>query len=108
MSVRFTHNRDIVPAWPPTWVGFHHVATEIWQVDVLGLGSVRSLCAVPAMRSTDQAVCSVHPCANSCSGVNLLGNDRKAFLRRCGRFSIFPYARQWTDHYNGFATLCKK
>ena len=42
MSVRFTHNRDIVPAWPPTWVGFHHVATEIWQVDVLGLGSVRS------------------------------------------------------------------
>ena len=39
-SVRFTHNRDIVPAWPPTWVGFHHVATEIWQVD-FGLGSVR-------------------------------------------------------------------
>jgi len=40
MSVRFTHNRDIVPAWPPTWVGFHHVATEVWQVD-FGLGSVR-------------------------------------------------------------------
>ena len=54
MSVRFTHNRDIVPAWPPTWVGFHHVATEIWQVDVLGLGSVRSPGTAPAMPSTGQ------------------------------------------------------
>ncbi|KAK9837014.1 hypothetical protein WJX81_007212 [Elliptochloris bilobata] len=43
MSVRFTHDRDIVPAWPPTWVGFHHVATEIWQVD-FGLGSVLGVC----------------------------------------------------------------
>ena len=32
-TVRFTHNRDIVPSLPPMWVGFHHVATEIWQVD---------------------------------------------------------------------------
>ena len=28
-----THNRDIVPSLPPMWVGFHHVATEVWQVD---------------------------------------------------------------------------
>lgn len=35
LSVRLTHNRDIVPSVPPTWVGFHHVATEAWQVDVV-------------------------------------------------------------------------
>ena len=34
LSLRLTHNRDIVPSVPPTWVGFHHVATEAWQVDV--------------------------------------------------------------------------
>ena len=34
LSVRLTHNRDIVPSVPPTWVGFHHVATEAWQVDI--------------------------------------------------------------------------
>lgn len=32
-SIRVTHNRDIVPSVPPMWVGFHHVATEVWQVD---------------------------------------------------------------------------
>ena len=32
-SWRFTHNRDLVPSWPPTWVGFHHLAREVWQVD---------------------------------------------------------------------------
>lgn len=32
-SYRFTHNRDIVPSWPPTWVGFHHLPREVWQVD---------------------------------------------------------------------------
>ena len=51
-SWRFTHNRDIVPSWPPTWVGFHHVAREVWQVDFDGAG-VRahakcSLCYSPA------------------------------------------------------------
>ena len=35
LSVRLTHNRDIVPSVPPTWVGFHHVATEAWQVDIV-------------------------------------------------------------------------
>ena len=35
LSLRLTHNRDIVPSVPPTWVGFHHVATEAWQVDVV-------------------------------------------------------------------------
>ena len=34
VSVRVTHNRDIVPSWPPMWVGFHHAATEVWVVDV--------------------------------------------------------------------------
>ena len=29
-----THNRDIVPEWPPVWVGFHHVPTEVWVIDV--------------------------------------------------------------------------
>ena len=29
-----THNRDLVPNWPPVWVGFHHVATEVWVIDV--------------------------------------------------------------------------
>lgn len=40
-TVRFTHNRDIVPSLPPMWVGFHHVATEIWQVD-FGIAHVSS------------------------------------------------------------------
>ncbi len=22
-----------MPSWPPTWVGFHHLAREVWQVD---------------------------------------------------------------------------
>ena len=38
---RFTHNRDIVPSWPPTWVGFHHLPREVWQVD-FGAAGVRS------------------------------------------------------------------
>lgn len=32
-SVRVTHNRDIVPSVPPQFVGFHHVAREVWQLD---------------------------------------------------------------------------
>jgi hypothetical protein len=43
LSLRVTHNRDIVPSVPPTWVGFHHAAREAWQVDVDGAGVV-SLC----------------------------------------------------------------
>jgi len=39
LSVRLTHNRDIVPSVPPTWVGFHHVATEAWQVDIVDGGA---------------------------------------------------------------------
>lgn len=33
-SWRFTHNRDIVPSVPLQLMGFHHVAREIWEVDV--------------------------------------------------------------------------
>jgi hypothetical protein len=35
-SVRVTHNRDIVPSVPLQIMGFHHVPTEIWQVDFDG------------------------------------------------------------------------
>jgi hypothetical protein len=31
-SWRFTHNRDVVPSLPPSLIGFHHVAREVWQV----------------------------------------------------------------------------
>eukprot|EP00890_Picochlorum_soloecismus_P005060 jgi/Picsp_1/5555/NSC_02914-R1_alpha beta-hydrolase domain-containing protein len=30
---RFTHNRDVVPSVPPQYMGFSHVAQEIWVVD---------------------------------------------------------------------------
>ena len=40
-SIRVTHNRDLVPNWPPVWVGFHHVATEVWVIDV-SIAHVRS------------------------------------------------------------------
>jgi hypothetical protein len=30
---RFTHNRDIVPSVPPQYMGFYHVAREVWLVD---------------------------------------------------------------------------
>ncbi|KIZ06147.1 Lipase [Monoraphidium neglectum] len=33
-SWRFTHGRDIVPSVPPTYMGFRHVAREVWLVDV--------------------------------------------------------------------------
>lgn len=33
---RFTHNRDIVPSVPPGYMGFYHVAQEVWVVDMLG------------------------------------------------------------------------
>ncbi|KAI3434954.1 hypothetical protein D9Q98_003008 [Chlorella vulgaris] len=32
---RFTHNRDIVPSVPPGYMGFYHVAREVWVVDLL-------------------------------------------------------------------------
>lgn len=35
-SWRFTHNRDIVPSMPPWWLGFHHVAREVWLLDLPG------------------------------------------------------------------------
>lgn len=31
---RFTHNRDIVPSLPPGYMGFYHVAQEVWVVDL--------------------------------------------------------------------------
>ncbi|PNH11480.1 Lipase [Tetrabaena socialis] len=34
ISWRFTHNRDIVPSVPMQLMGFHHVAREVWEVDV--------------------------------------------------------------------------
>ncbi|BDA47587.1 Lipase at C-terminar half [Coccomyxa sp. Obi] len=42
-SWRFTHNRDIVPSWPPQWVGFHHLPREVWQVD-FGVAGVLGVC----------------------------------------------------------------
>jgi hypothetical protein len=33
-SWRFTHNRDVVPSLPPSVLGFHHTAREVWLVDV--------------------------------------------------------------------------
>ena len=30
---RMVHDHDMVPHLPPTLLGFHHVATEIWQHD---------------------------------------------------------------------------
>ncbi|KAK9808570.1 hypothetical protein WJX73_010249 [Symbiochloris irregularis] len=42
-SIRVTHNRDIVPAWPPMWVGFHHLPTEIWVIDI-GFAHVVGVC----------------------------------------------------------------
>ncbi len=33
-SWRFTHEKDIVPSLPPTFLGYHHVAREIWTLDV--------------------------------------------------------------------------
>ncbi|GAX78569.1 hypothetical protein CEUSTIGMA_g6009.t1 [Chlamydomonas eustigma] len=33
-SWRFTHNRDVVPSLPPWFLGFHHVAREVWTIDV--------------------------------------------------------------------------
>jgi hypothetical protein len=42
-SWRFTHNRDLVPVWPPQWVGFHHLPREVWQVDVDGAGVSRAV-----------------------------------------------------------------
>lgn len=32
-SIRLTHRKDIVPTVPPQWLGFHHVAREVWSVD---------------------------------------------------------------------------
>lgn len=46
-SWRFTHNRDVVPSLPPTLIGFHHVAREVWSVDVetpLGLQEKVLMC----------------------------------------------------------------
>ena len=37
-SFRFTHNCDVVPSLPPQLIGFHHVAREVWLVDVTEYG----------------------------------------------------------------------
>lgn len=54
-SWRFTHNRDIVPSWPPQWVGFHHLPREVWQVD-FGVAGVR--CAVFCLPLTMHQACT--------------------------------------------------
>jgi predicted lipase len=41
---RFTHNRDIVPSVPPGYMGFHHVAQEVWVVDVLSRRTLVGVC----------------------------------------------------------------
>lgn len=41
---RFTHNRDIVPSVPPGYMGFHHVAQEVWVVDVLSERTLVGVC----------------------------------------------------------------
>lgn len=41
---RFTHNRDIVPSVPPGYMGFYHVAQEVWLVDVLSGRTLVGVC----------------------------------------------------------------
>jgi hypothetical protein len=55
-----THNRDIVPSVPPTWVGFHHVATEVWIVEYDGAGVRPALhsALISALKFSCQAECT--------------------------------------------------
>eukprot|EP00887_Chlorella_sp_A99_P003551 scaffold7.g3551.t1 len=44
LHYRFTHNRDIVPSVPPSYMGFHHVSREIWLVDILAGHTLVGVC----------------------------------------------------------------
>ena len=63
-STRVTHNRDIVPSVPPTWVGFHHAATEAWQVDVDGAGVVGLCDASGEDPRCHDSVCTLGLCTS--------------------------------------------
>ena len=66
-SYRFTHNRDIVPSWPPTWVGFHHLPREVWQVD-FGDAGVRA----PLSMSSNRMPCAHLPICQDCIVIRLM------------------------------------
>ena len=42
--LRFTHNRDMIPSLPPVYMGFSHVAQEIWIVDVVPSRTLVGVC----------------------------------------------------------------
>ena len=41
---RFTHNRDIVPSVPPPYMGFWHLAREVWVLDNARLNPLVGVC----------------------------------------------------------------
>lgn len=43
-NFRFTHNRDMIPSLPPTYMGFSHIAQEIWLVDVVPSRTLVGVC----------------------------------------------------------------
>ena len=73
-SVRVTHNRDVVPSVPPTWVGFHHVATEAWQVDVGGAGVVGLCDASGEDPRCHDSVCILGLCTSVADHLQYLGS----------------------------------
>ena len=42
--LRFTHNRDMIPSLPPMYMGFSHIAQEIWIVDVVPSRTLIGVC----------------------------------------------------------------
>jgi hypothetical protein len=72
-STRVTHNRDIVPSVPPTWVGFHHAATEAWQVDVEGAGVVGLCDATGEDPRCHDSVCVLGLCTSVADHLMYLG-----------------------------------
>lgn len=43
-NFRFTHNRDMIPSLPPTYMGFSHIAQEVWLVDVVPSRTLVGVC----------------------------------------------------------------
>ena len=43
-NFRFTHNRDMIPSLPPAYMGFSHIAQEIWLVDVVPSRTLVGVC----------------------------------------------------------------
>ncbi|KAL6784116.1 hypothetical protein ACKKBG_A04865 [Auxenochlorella protothecoides x Auxenochlorella symbiontica] len=41
---RFTHNRDIVPSVAPPYMGFWHLAREVWVLDQAGAATLVGIC----------------------------------------------------------------